>query len=220
MSNVILIHETDFEKGTWQFTAARLLLETGYKSPHNREDDLESFYHVLNWMALRYTSHTLDPESLASELERIFDDTYRSPDGRAAGGQTKMSEIMSGTSNKFAAFQNQPLAQLLETVRKLVAVQYQDEPDGKAEQLDFDRYQSKMNKLRKQEGFTSLFTEALMSDQGWDAKSEKIDHPLANLDGRTWKKRMADITQLCPGPNDYDGHSAKRPKRASDDRAW
>ena len=216
MSNVILIHKTDFEKGTWQFAAARLLLETGDKSPHNRADDLESFYHVLNWMALRHTSHSFSSEMLTFELHRIFDSAYRSPGGRVAGGQTKMAEILSGTSNKLAAFTNQPLAQLLETVRNLVAVQYQDKPGGKAEQFDIDRYQSRMNKLRKQEGFTSLFTEALMNDQDWDANGTRVDHPLANLDGRTEKKRKADITQLYrPGSNDEDEPSTKRSKQAS-----
>ena len=218
MSNVILIHEVDFEKGTWQFAAARLLLETGDTSPHNRADDLESFYHVLNWMALRYTSHSFSSQKLTSELQRIFDYTYRSPDGRAAGGQSKMSEILSGASNRLAAFTNQPLAQLLETIRNLVAIQYQDEPRGKAAQFDIDRYQSKMNQLRKQEEFTSLFTEALTDDQDWDANGTRVDHPLANLDSRTEKKRKADITQLYrPGLNDEDEHSAKRSKQASND---
>ena len=216
----MLIHETDFEKGTWQFTAARLLLETGDTSSHNRADDLESFYHVLNWMALRYTSHTLDSESLTSELQRIFDYTYRLYDGRAAGGQAKRDALMTGMTNMDAAFKNQPLANLLETIRKLVVVRYHEEPDAEAEQPVIDHYQSLINKFRQEEEFfTSLFTKALTNDHDWDANGTRVDHPLANLDHRIERKRRADITQMYrPGPNDSE-HLAKRSKLASDDGA-
>ena len=84
--------------------------------PQNREDDLE---HVLNWIVLRHTSHSFNSEILTSELHRIFDYSYISCDGRTAGGLTKIAEILSG---KFVAFKNQPLAKLLKTIRKLVAV--------------------------------------------------------------------------------------------------
>ena len=186
MSNVILIHEVDFEKGTWQFAAARLLLETGDKSPHNRADGLESFYHVLNWMALRHTSHSFSSEMLTFELHRIFDSAYRSHGGRVAGGQAKRSELSTGHTNMDAAFKNQPLATLLDDIRNLVAVRYQRKPNAEA---GTDHHQSLMNKLCEQEEFTNLFTQALMNDQDWDANGTRVDHPLANLDSRTEKKK-------------------------------
>ena len=212
MTAVILIDKADFKKGTWQFAAARLLLSKPNQSPHNREDDLESFYHVLNWMALRHTSHTLDAQSLTSELQRIFDYVYRTQSGRAKGGRAKRDALSTGHTNEEANFQNLPLAMLLETVRNLVAVRYHTKPKGNAEKSEIDRL---TNKLRKREEFTSLFTEALMNDQDWDANSTRVDHQLVNLDARTEKKRKANITQLHrPGPID-DEHSAKRPKQAS-----
>ena len=154
------------------------------RPPHNREDGLESFYHVLNWMALRHTSHSFSSEMLTFELHRIFDSAYRSHGGRVAGGQAKRSELSTGHTNMDAAFKNQPLAELLETVRQLVAVRYQREPNGKAEQRDIDRYQSKMNKLHKREEFTSLFAEALASDQDWVSNGARVDNKLVNLQVR------------------------------------
>ena len=217
MSTVILIHNAEFEKGTWQFAAARLLLSKPNQSPHNREDDLESFYHVLNWMALRYTSHTLNSQPLTSELQRIFDYSYRSENGRAEGGRAKRDALSNGYTNEEANFQNLPLAMLLENIRILVAVRYQTKPKSDAERSEIDR---SMNKLRKREEFTSLFAEALMNDQDWDANGARVDHQLVNLDARTEKKRKSDITELFrPGPNDNDEHSAKRPKQASGDGA-
>ena len=150
------------------------------KPPHSREDDLESFYHVLNWMALRYTSHTLDSETLTSELQRIFDYSYRSQNG-AEGGQAKRGALMSGMTNMDAAFKNQGLATLLETIRNLVAVRYQRQINSKADQVDVDRYQSKMNKLCKQGEFASLFAEALTSDEDWVLNGARVDHKIVVL---------------------------------------
>ena len=168
-------------------------------------------------MALRHTSHTLDAQSLTSELQRIFDYVYRSQSGRAEGGRAKRSELSAGCTNEEANFQNLPLATLLETVRNLVAVRYQTKPKGSAEKSEIDRL---TNKLRKREEFTSLFTEALKNGQDWDANGTRVDHQLVNLDARTERKRKANITQLHrPVPIDDDEHSAKRSKQAADDGA-
>ncbi|KAF8693138.1 hypothetical protein AX14_002318 [Amanita brunnescens Koide BX004] len=72
------------------------------------------------------------PRTLTSELQRIFD---RSENGGAEGGQAKQDALQSGGTNEEANFQNFPLANLLETVRKLVTVQYPDESDDEAEPL-------------------------------------------------------------------------------------
>ena len=202
----------DFEKGTWQFAAARLLLGNN-GPPHNREDDLESFYHVVNWMALRYTSHSLVSPMLTIELQQIFDYSYRLPGGTAVGGGAKLNALLSGGTNKRAKFQSLPLAKLLEAIRKLVAVRYNDNPDSEAEQVDIDRYHSLVNRLSQRHEFTSLFTKALTSDQDWDAK---IDHKLVDLNPRAEKKRKSEIPELyhqpvnLPTSKDDDEHPAKR----------
>ncbi len=211
-----MIQKADFEKGTWQFAAARLLLGNSNEPPHNREDDLESFYHILNWMALRHTSHSLNSQTLTSELQRIFDYSYRLQGGTAAGGRAKRDALLSGGTNKEAKFQNLLLAKLLETIRKLVAIRYQDEPDSEAEQVDINRYQSLVNRLSKRHEFTSLFTKALTRDQDWDANGAKVNHKLVDLNSRPEKKRKSEIPELyhqpanLPTPKDDDEHPAKR----------
>ena len=107
------IDPSDFER---QFVVACLLMSELNQSAHNREDNLESFLHVLNWMALRYTSHTLDSHMLTYDLQRIYDSSYKLPDGRAAGGRTKSDALLSGHSVKGARFQNLPLVRLLKQV--------------------------------------------------------------------------------------------------------
>jgi hypothetical protein len=217
-----LIYKADFEKGTWQFAAARLLLGKDKKPwpPHNREDDLESFCYVLNWMALRHTSHSLNSWTLTSELQRIFDYSFRSEDGRS-GGMAKIAEISSGTSNKFVAFKNQPLARLLRTIRRFVAVRYQDESDDEAEPLSTDRSRSLANQLQKRHEFTSLFTNALTKDQDWATNGERVDHKLVHLNPQPEKTRKSKLPELYQAANlptrDNDEHVAKRSKQASDD---
>ena len=188
------------------------------QSAHNREDDLESFFHVLNWMALRYTSHTLDSQMLTYDLQRIYDASYKLPDGRAAGGRTKLDALLSGRSIKGAQFQNLPLVRLLKNVRKLAALQYQDESDGETDSAGIDRPRSLVNQIQKRHVFTALFTKALTCYQDWGENGGKVDHKVVDLNARTEKKRKSEIPALyqvahLPAPKDSDEHPAKRLKQ-------
>ena len=187
-----MIYKADFEKGTWRFAAARLLFRKDKEPPHNREDDLESFYHVLNWLALRHTSHSLNSRTLTSELQRIFDYSFISEDGRAEGGQAKRGELLTGYTNKDAKFQNLALARLLKAIRRLVAIRYQNDSDDEAESLSTDRSRSWVNQLQKRHEFTSLFIDALTKDQDWDTNGERVDHELVKLNPWPEKKRKSD----------------------------
>jgi hypothetical protein len=40
--------------------------------PHDRADDDESFYHVLVWVALQYSQHTLSARQLGHFMHDIF----------------------------------------------------------------------------------------------------------------------------------------------------
>ncbi len=128
--------------------AARLL--HGQAVQHEREDDLESFYHVLNWMALRYTSHSMNTEDLAHNLKRIFNDSYRSREGAPRGGWAKRDALLTGLTNCDAGFQHPPLEDLLDNIRTLVAVRYENPEDDSTWQLD--------RNLKKPYYFLSLFT--------------------------------------------------------------
>ncbi|KAG6901083.1 hypothetical protein C0995_001118 [Termitomyces sp. Mi166 len=67
--------------GTWQFLAIRLLEPNqGESVVQDRIDDVESFYHLLLWMALRYTAHTLTSRNLTVLLHQNFDASYQDPE--------------------------------------------------------------------------------------------------------------------------------------------
>ena len=119
--------------------------------------------------------------------------SYKLPDGRAAGGRTKLDALLSGRSIEGARFQNLPLARLLKKVRKLVAIRYLDEFDDETDSADIDRPRSPVDQIQKRDEFTALFTKALTSYQGWGENGGKVDHKVVDLNARTEKKRKSAI---------------------------
>ena len=67
-------------QGTWQFTAVRVLRDE--RLVPNRIDGVESFFHLLTWMALRYTAHAMDNTQLVISLRLNFDAFFRDVEGR------------------------------------------------------------------------------------------------------------------------------------------
>ncbi|KAF8489216.1 hypothetical protein BU17DRAFT_72758 [Hysterangium stoloniferum] len=87
--------------GNWQFMSARLLVvPTPGQQPAipDRADDLESFFYVLVWIALRYTKHGFFKSALTDMLHAAFDHHYLDPAGAAKGGaasRTPLEKLLS-----------------------------------------------------------------------------------------------------------------------------
>lgn len=80
-------------QGTWQFMSAALLLNH-YKMS-KLEDDLESFFHVLLYIALRYLCHNFLPQDVAEFMNQYFDAMGHREHGMV-GGHTKYTSFHSG----------------------------------------------------------------------------------------------------------------------------
>jgi hypothetical protein len=78
----------------------------------NRLDDLESFYHVLFWIALQYARHELNAANLYDYLTRLFDHALIIND-QPYSNSTKISHMTSTTLLERAKFENAPLLDLL-----------------------------------------------------------------------------------------------------------
>ncbi|RPD54517.1 hypothetical protein L226DRAFT_616915 [Lentinus tigrinus ALCF2SS1-7] len=79
--------------GTWSFMSARL--QRFPEKPHEVADDLESFYHVLNWCALLHLPHTRsNPEILDECIYRLFD--FATADDPPRGHPDKLEYMESG----------------------------------------------------------------------------------------------------------------------------
>ncbi|KAF8526893.1 hypothetical protein BU17DRAFT_61871 [Hysterangium stoloniferum] len=111
--------------GTWQFMAAHLLV---VPTPGQRgaipdwANDLESFFHVLVWIALRYTKHSFFKNVLTDMLHATFDHHYLDPDGAAKGGDRKKVEVQTSDPFQVSRLFNVPLKELIKTLAKTFAV--------------------------------------------------------------------------------------------------
>ena len=60
----------------------------------NRDDDLESFWHILLWTALKHCEHKLSLVKTQSQLRDLFDSSYTDLlSGLKAGGSNKKGEL-------------------------------------------------------------------------------------------------------------------------------
>jgi hypothetical protein len=84
---------------------------------HTLADDLESFLHVLTWVALRYMPHQLAVEDLTKILADVFDNAYMR-NGSVVGGNVKRLYVRSSAILD-ARFENPQLVNLLENLAKV-----------------------------------------------------------------------------------------------------
>ena len=106
--------------------SARLIMSRnpGLPAPiHNRDDDLESFWHVLLWTALRRCEHRMQMEQTVSELYRLFDHFYIETTGEAKGGDVKRTLLMSRTGVDMNLC-SKPLQHILSATASVLASRY------------------------------------------------------------------------------------------------
>jgi hypothetical protein len=121
----------------WQFMSAQLLESPN--SVHQMEDDRESAFHVLFWVAMRYSrSHVLvqtpssgNPPSSATQdtphtgmrkYTRQFDEAYIDDSGTVKGGSLKQNLFMSNDLSKLKFDGRPQLDALLEELAVAFAV--------------------------------------------------------------------------------------------------
>ncbi|PCH36439.1 hypothetical protein WOLCODRAFT_166925 [Wolfiporia cocos MD-104 SS10] len=80
--------------GTWQFMSAALLRYPSKR--HDVSDDLESFIHIIYWLALRFHDHDLNSVQLESRIHNTFDERW-DDNGRDIGGTYKLDLMKSGS---------------------------------------------------------------------------------------------------------------------------
>lgn len=80
---------------------------------HTLTDDLESFLHVLSWVALRFTPHQLTTKDLTDLLVTVFDNAYVEDDGCPRGGRAKRN-FMKGNDISECGFNHPILPKLFE----------------------------------------------------------------------------------------------------------
>jgi hypothetical protein len=205
--------------------SSMLLMNTNHV--HTLADDLESFLHVLSWVALRFTPHGLSTKALTDLLVSMFDHSYED-DGFARGGNIKKNYLIGGevtTSN----FQQEKISTLIKVLTATCAVRYEDPPsdedlklyrDYQVQQSDLlqnphitssvaaiyealglssvaARYEQKMAALSSSDWMIKTFDDALADRNSWPSDDKSAPNPLVSR-GPPGRKRKADDGDVVP----------------------
>jgi len=117
--------------------AARLIIVNQPGTPlpiPNRDDDLESFWHVLLWVALRRCDHKLPSSNIVASLRNLFDDMYADETGQKKGGGNKRSLLTSQSLFVDMKLGNRLLHRIFVATATILAARY-PESDEKEAQL-------------------------------------------------------------------------------------
>ena len=192
-------------QGTWQFMSAMLLMSL--KPPvHTLAYNLESFLHVLSWVALRFTSHDLDSKALTDLLTTMFDHSYQGEDGSARGGLSKKNYLLGGEVPKIG-FRQPILQKLLEDLTTTLAVRYEGRPpDGRrAEQDDeqrqlnillTNRYKRRLAAIQSSDWMLDMFTKAVANRNIWSQHDKSVENRLSYKASRGRKRKSDNFGSL------------------------
>jgi hypothetical protein len=153
--------------------SCRLLLSPE-NVPHTLADDLESFLHVLSWVALLYTSHALGPAELSHDVTRVFEASWTDA-GLSYGGASKQEFLVAGSITK-SGFHNLEMVALLRTLTATFAARYMVPPTitKYTDQIKRDliplrtqELQEQLQSLETSEYVLATFEAALEDRQAW-----------------------------------------------------
>jgi hypothetical protein len=112
--------------------AARLTIENEPGTPPlipNREDDMESFWHVLLWIALRHCDHRMSGMKLADTLGSLFDHKYIGETGQAYSGGSKEDSLKSRSHMRQMELASKVLHTILVNTAQVLAIRYPNSED-------------------------------------------------------------------------------------------
>ena len=171
------------------------------QGPHTLADDLESFLHVLTWVALRFTPHELNPAELTRLMADVFDTSY-TWQGIVWGGDRKREYICNvGVSR--CKLKNQQLLNLLETLQGVFSYRYLEYASVRTiiTQDVFEALrQENLAKLDDHNWMLDTFQAALNSP-GWPEHDGSSQNPLEKKGGDQQKQKSSKTVAESERPN-------------------
>ncbi|KAH7925115.1 hypothetical protein BV22DRAFT_1034436 [Leucogyrophana mollusca] len=184
--------------GTWLFMSARLLENPG--KVHEIQDDMESFVHVLLYVALCYTSHTIAAHlSLGDIITRLYYQATRLENGSYAGGDGKSSVLLHRSVTKHVQFSCDTMHDLIRIlliyVREwLIFCNPPDSPRGLDLVEDEEQTPCPLDRIRFRDhnAMDNLITKALaLPDSRWPEKEVVTLHTFTVTKKTSGKKRSS-----------------------------
>ncbi|KAI6001325.1 hypothetical protein EDD15DRAFT_2527361 [Pisolithus albus] len=172
--------------GTWQFMSAHALLRSPGRM-HELKDDIESFVHVLGWIALSYLPSSMGEDERTHTLWLMYDRSGQNAAGWQEGGSYKAFRLGWGGYPEagFKLTEHRPMKELIRDLAWPFLARY-GKPPTEEEQRRFEflmpQYRLNTERLSSPEWFLRTFEEALESP-GWPAKDGAGDSRIAFIDG-------------------------------------
>ena len=214
--------------------AARLIVdrEAGMPPPiPNRDDDLESFWHVLLWVTLQNCDHRMGLMKIVHLLGSLFDCMYVGDTGQMAGGEAKRDSLETRSCIKNMKLRSNILHEILENTAKPLATRYssyrelnailevqsmwekleKENPTSDKKQLRIElraRIMQMENESLEQGRFAWAKWRMMQDDAGW---MENIFENALNDPTVDWDTGSANIQRTLPRPS-----ASRATKRKSD----
>ena len=112
--------------------AARLIVDREAGTPPpipNRDDDRESFWHVLLWVTLQNCDHRMGLMKIVHLLGSLFDCMYVGDTGQMAGGEAKRDSLETRSCIKNTKLRSNILHEILENTAEPLATRYSSDKD-------------------------------------------------------------------------------------------
>lgn len=165
---------------------------------HSLADDLESFVHVLSWLALNFMPHELPPGDLTNLMQVFFDEAFPGPKGITKGGTVKR---LSSRLIPSSGFRNERITRLLTKLTDCIAVRYEDEPvkERFRSQQSYDDakddYTERQTQLGTSDWMLEAFMNAVADRSAWPSDDRSKQNPLLHKPEQGLKRKS--ITDLA-----------------------
>ncbi|KAF9471980.1 hypothetical protein BDN70DRAFT_938537 [Pholiota conissans] len=204
--------------GTWQFMSAQLQMSEVPLHPE-RADDLESFLHVLTWIALLYVRHTLGASELTNTLSRVFD--YTNSVGNITAGGTQKRLFLKGHAISDCGFAEGPLLSLLEALTETCAARYDKlkrpaglEARNSEKVKEWKSFEERRRRLDSSKWAITTFNVAL-NDPYWPMSDKPNENPLLT---RIEQHAKVHTSHTQVQSTFFSQSQAPAPQNASEDR--
>lgn len=185
--------------------AARLFLEPDEQREEvlapNLADDLESFVHVLSWLALRYTpliqSRQNEPsfKELGKHMTLVYGSSYQDADGNFRGGRDKANSLR--TCDLLEYLPKSPLRDLLYRLYRVVAVRYEPDPSieepvilsPELRRILQGLYRKRLNYLKTSDWMIETFEDSLKDKTIWTSFGAAKLNPIPGSVHRITQRR-------------------------------
>jgi hypothetical protein len=168
-------------------------MEPGKK--HELVDDLESFLHVVTWVALCFSPHNLSQKSLEELLLRAYDEGHIERSGLEVGGEGKRAALLSGGVAARVKFKDRSkLDALLKVLAKGLAARYEDDSFIEYEEVEravmLTYHQKRTERVQTSNWMLKQGRDALQVRGDWRDADNAVDQR-ADADVPLRKKRKS-----------------------------